>query len=200
MTRVIQTLSTSVLMLNLCCTETDQGPGTGTLTHRLPAGIDWVDLTVDTVTRDSLRGLVADVQGRASGLTVTLITGPDTTDKTLAAQVVAASLERLALVVDLGRVVSKYIGETEKNLTRVFDEAKHAGPVLFFDEADALFGKRTDVEDSHDRYADVEVAYLPQLLERHQGVIVLSTNAASDLDSTFLRRVGHLVAFEPDEI
>jgi len=200
MTRATRTRRMSVLLLSLCCTDADRGTGDGNLTHPLPAGVDWVDLAVDAVARDSLRALVADVQDGGRSLTVALFTGPDTADKTLATRVVATNLERPALVVDLSRVISKYIGETEKNLSRLFDEAENAGAVLLFDDADALFGKRTGLDDSHDRYANVEVAYLLQLLERHQGVIILSTNAGTDLDSTFLRRVAHLVAFEPDEL
>ena len=200
MTRATRTRRMSVLLLSLCCTDADRGTGDGNLTHPLPAGVDWVDLAVDAVARDSLRALVADVQDGGRSLTVALFTGSDTADKTLATRVVATNLERPALVVDLSRVISKYIGETEKNLSRLFDEAENAGAVLLFDDADALFGKRTGLDDSHDRYANVEVAYLLQLLERHQGVIILSTNAGTDLDSTFLRRVAHLVAFEPDEL
>jgi SpoVK/Ycf46/Vps4 family AAA+-type ATPase len=101
--------------------------------------------------------------------------------------------------IDLSAVVSKYIGETEKNLRRVFDRAEQGGAILFFDEADALFGKRTEVKDSHDRYANIEISYLLQRMEDYRGLAILATNLKSHLDAAFLRRLRFLVDFpHPD--
>jgi SpoVK/Ycf46/Vps4 family AAA+-type ATPase len=97
--------------------------------------------------------------------------------------------------IDLSTVVSKYIGETEKNLNRIFAEAETSNAVLFFDEADALFGKRTEVKDSHDRYANIEVNYLLQKMEEHEGVVILATNLSKNMDEAFLRRVNFSVVF-----
>ncbi|MEO8808556.1 MAG: AAA family ATPase [Burkholderiaceae bacterium] len=124
---------------------------------------------------------------------VMLMTGPSGTGKTLAAEVLAGTMGRDLMRVDLGRVVSRYIGETEKNLDRVFAMAAARGAVLFFDEADSLFGKRSDVKDSHDRYANVEVSYLLQKLEHHSGLVILATNLRHKIDPAFLRRVHHVV-------
>src|SRR5690606_19466901 len=97
--------------------------------------------------------------------------------------------------IDLSRVVSKYIGETEKNLARVFDAAEEGGAILLFDEADALFGKRTEVKDSHDRYANIEVSYLLQRMEAYRGLAILTTNLKSALDDAFLRRLRFVITF-----
>ena len=127
--------------------------------------------------------------------TAALFTGPSGTGKSLAAEVVAGELGRDLLVVDLSQVVSKYIGDTEKNLARVFAAAEDSGAVLLFDEADALFGRRTEVRDSHDRYANVEVGYLLQRVEAFGGLAVLTTNARSAIDPAFLRRLRLVVTF-----
>ncbi len=103
------------------------------------------------------------------------------------------------LRIDLSRVVSKYIGETEKNLAAVFAEAEQSGAVLLFDEADALFGKRSDVRDSHDRYANVEVSQLLQRIEAFDGLAILTTNARQNIDEGFLRRLRFVVEFPPQE-
>jgi SpoVK/Ycf46/Vps4 family AAA+-type ATPase len=97
--------------------------------------------------------------------------------------------------IDLSQVVSKYIGETEKNLRRVFDAAEEGGAILLFDEADALFGKRSEVKDSHDRYANIEVSYLLQRMEDYRGLAILTTNMKSALDTAFLRRIRFIVQF-----
>src|SRR5206468_8822634 len=102
--------------------------------------------------------------------------------KTKAAEVLAGELRLDLYRIDLSSVVSKYIGETEKNLRQVFDAAEDGGAILLFDEADALFGKRTDVKDSHDRYANIEVSYLLQRMEAHRGLAILTTNLKSALD------------------
>jgi hypothetical protein len=124
-----------------------------------------------------------------------LLAGPPGTGKTLSAEVMARALGVDLLVVDLSRVVSKWIGETEKNLAEVFDSAESARAVLLFDEADALFGKRTEVSDAHDRYANLETAYLLARLERFEGLTILSTNLRQNLDPAFTRRLEFVVDF-----
>lgn len=128
-----------------------------------------------------------------------LFTGPPGTGKTLSAEVLAKSLNVDLLFVDLSRVVSKWIGETEKNLSAVFDAAERGQAALFFDEADALFGKRTEVTDAHDRYANLETAYLLTRLEQFEGLAILATNLRQNIDAAFLRRLEFVVDFEePD--
>ena len=121
--------------------------------------------------------------------------GPPGTGKTMAAEALASSLELPMYRVDLSQVVNKYIGETEKNLRRIFDAAESADCLLFFDEADALFGKRTEVRDSHDRYANLEISYLLERMERFRGLAILATNRRKDLDVAFLRRLRYIVEF-----
>ncbi|WP_370378883.1 ATP-binding protein [Catenulispora sp. GAS73] len=131
---------------------------------------------------------------------VALFSGPSGTGKTLAAEVVAGELGLDLYKVDLSSVVSKYIGETEQNLERIFQAAAAGDLVLFFDEADALFGKRSDVGDAHDRYANIEVAYLLQRLETYDGLVVLATNLQRNIDEAFLRRISVSIDFAaPDE-
>jgi SpoVK/Ycf46/Vps4 family AAA+-type ATPase len=125
-----------------------------------------------------------------------LFAGPPGTGKTLAAEVMANALGVDLLVVDLSRVVSKWIGETEKNLAEVFASAESARAVLLFDEADALFGKRTEVSDAHDRYANLETAYLLTRLERFEGLAILSTNLRQNIDNAFLRRLEFILDFQ----
>ncbi|WP_282004266.1 ATP-binding protein [Propioniciclava sinopodophylli] len=186
------------------------------LAARAPASEDpltWSDLVLPESQLAQLRGLVAAVRQRGRVLdewgfarrrhrglgTSALFVGPSGTGKTFAAEVVAAELERELVQIDLSQVVSKYIGETEKQLARLFDEAEQNGSVLFFDEADALFGKRTEVKDSHDRYANIEVSYLLQRLERFSGLAILASNARAALDTAFLRRLTSVVVFpHPD--
>ncbi|MFP4542075.1 MAG: ATP-binding protein, partial [Opitutales bacterium] len=115
--------------------------------------------------------------------------------KTLAAEVLARELRLDLYRIDLSQVVSKYIGETEKNLARVFDAAEAGGAVLLFDEADALFGKRSEVKDSHDRYANIEVSYLLQRMENYRGLALLTTNRREALDQAFVRRLRFIVPF-----
>jgi hypothetical protein len=124
-----------------------------------------------------------------------LFAGPSGTGKTLAAEVLANAMDLDLYRIDLSQVVSKYIGETEKNLRRVFDAASDSGAVLLFDEADAMFGKRSEVRDSHDRYANVEISYLLQAMESYRGLAVLTTNMRNALDSAFLRRLRFVVTF-----
>ena len=129
-----------------------------------------------------------------------LFVGESGTGKTMAAEVIAGELGLDVYKIDLSGLVSKYIGETEKNLARVFDEASGASAILFFDEADAVFGKRTEVRDSHDRYANIEVSYLLQKIEEYDGIVVLSSNLRANLDEAFLRRLKAIIDFPvPDE-
>ena len=141
--------------------------------------------------------------GRSSrrGLGISaLFSGASGTGKTLAAEILANDLQLDLYRIDLSCVVNKYIGETEKNLRRVFDAAESGGAVLFFDEADALFGKRGEVRDSHDRYANIEINYLLQRMESYCGLAVLATNRKTDLDPAFLRRIRFIVNFPfPDQ-
>lgn len=133
------------------------------------------------------------------GITV-LFAGPPGTGKTMAAEIMAHKLKLPMYRVDLSQVVNKYIGETEKNLKRIFDAADISDMVLFFDEANALFGKRTDVNDSRDRYANLEISYLLERMERFKGLAILATNRKNDLDQAFLRRIRHIIDFPmPDE-
>jgi SpoVK/Ycf46/Vps4 family AAA+-type ATPase len=124
-----------------------------------------------------------------------LFAGESGTGKTMAAEVIANELRLNLYRIDLSAVVSKYIGETEKNLRRVFDAAEDGGVILFFDEADALFGKRSEVKDSHDRYANIEINYLLQRMEAYRGLAILATNMKSALDQAFLRRLRFIVNF-----
>src|SRR5262249_47748720 len=139
------------------------------------------------------------VTGRSRGISA-LFTGPPGTGKTLAAEVVAGKLELDLYKVDLSGVVSKYVGETEKNLSRIFEEAETSNAILFFDEADALFGKRTKISDAHDRYANIETSYLLQRMEAYEGIVVLATNLRENMDEAFTRRIRFIVEFPfPDE-
>ena len=124
-----------------------------------------------------------------------MFAGPSGTGKTLAGEVLANELRLDLYRIDLSQVVSKYIGETEKNLRRVFDAAEASGAILLFDEADALFGKRSEVKDSHDRYANIEISYLLQKMEAYRGLAILTTNMKSALDAAFLRRIRFIVQF-----
>lgn len=170
---------------------------------------DWSRLVLPDEQLAQLRALVATVRHRATVLdawgfaatsdrgrgTTALFAGDSGTGKTFAAEVIAHELALDLVHVDLSQVVDKYLGETEKRLARLFDAAEDGGVVLLFDEADALFGKRSEVKDAHDRYANVEVGYLLQRLEAFGGLAVLTTNARSALDVAFTRRLATVVAF-----
>jgi hypothetical protein len=169
----------------------------------------WTDLVLPERELSLLHRLVDQVRGRATvlrrwglgdmvtgGTGVTaLFAGQSGTGKTMAAGVVARDLDLALYRVDLSAVVSKYIGETERNLGRVFDAADAGGVLLLFDEADALFGQRSEVKDSHDRYANIEVNYLLQRMEDYRGVAVLTTNQRHAVDKAFLRRLRFVVTF-----
>ncbi len=124
-----------------------------------------------------------------------LFAGPPGTGKTLAAEILATEMGLDLYKIDLSNVISKYIGETEKNLAKLFDEGRASNAILFFDEADALFGKRTEVRDSHDRYANVEVSFLLQRMEEYEGVVILATNLRKNMDEAFVRRLHFLIDF-----
>jgi len=129
-----------------------------------------------------------------------LFSGPSGTGKTMAAEILANDLQIDLYKIDLSRVVSKYIGETEKNLDKVFQEAENSSAILFFDEADALFGKRSEVRDAHDRYANIEIGYLLQKMEEYEGICILATNLKKNIDDAFLRRLHFIVELPlPDD-
>ncbi|MES2938116.1 MAG: ATP-binding protein [Pseudomonadota bacterium] len=183
------------------------------LARRVPPRADWSCLVVAPEVEEQLREISLRVQQRPGlaqrlggdggaqerlvrerGVTA-LFSGASGTGKTLAAEVIAADLGLDLFCVDLALVVSKYIGETEKNLDRVFEAAEGANAVLFFDEADALFGKRSEVKDAHDRYANLEIAYLLQKMEQFEGLAILATNLRQNIDDAFTRRVSFSVNF-----
>jgi adenylate kinase family enzyme len=183
----------------------------GELFTALNCPYDWNDIVLPQGVRRQLEELTAQARlgtevleewgferlcpmGR--GLNV-LFAGPSGTGKTMAAQVVARSLGRELYRVDLAGVVNKYIGETEKRLKQVFEACERSAVVLFFDEADALFGQRTQVKDAHDRYANIQIDYLLQRMEQFDGVAILATNRKNDLDTAFLRRLRFIVDFLP---
>ncbi len=179
------------------------------LSQRIETRADWGELVLPAPQKDMLREISAHVRHRAvvyetwgfaqkgaRGLGISaLFAGASGTGKTLAAEVLANELRLDLYKIDLSQVVSKYIGETEKNLRRVFDAAEEGGAVLLFDEADALFGKRSEVKDSHDRYANIEVSYLLQRMESYRGLAILTTNMKDALDPAFLRRLRFVVQF-----
>jgi SpoVK/Ycf46/Vps4 family AAA+-type ATPase len=175
----------------------------------------WEDLVLPDKEKQILQTIIAQVRQRAKvyeqwgfaskgqrGLGISaLFAGASGTGKTLAAEVLANQLHLDLYRIDLSSVVSKYIGETEKNLRRIFDAAEQGGAILLFDEADALFGKRSEVKDSHDRYANMEVAYLLQRMEAYRGLAILTTNLKNSLDQAFLRRLRFVVQFPfPDAL
>jgi AAA+ superfamily predicted ATPase len=132
------------------------------------------------------------------GLNV-LFAGPSGTGKTMAAEIIANELGLDLYKVDLATVISKYIGETEKNLDKIFKEAQDSNSILFFDEADAIFGKRSEVRDSHDRYANIEISYLLQKMEEYEGMVILATNLRKNMDEAFVRRMHFIVEFPSPE-
>jgi SpoVK/Ycf46/Vps4 family AAA+-type ATPase len=179
------------------------------LAQRIEPAATWADLVLPPMQRELLQELAVHVRQRRQvyeqwgwaakgkrGLGISaLFAGASGTGKTMAAEVLAATLRLDLYRIDLSTVVSKYIGETEKNLRRIFDAAETSGVILLFDEADALFGKRSQVKDSHDRYANIEVSYLLQRMEAYRGLAILTTNMKDALDSAFLRRLQFVVHF-----
>ncbi len=179
------------------------------LAQRLDAKATWGDIVLPDEELTILHRIAGQVQQRSlvydewgfrakmnRGLGINaLFAGESGTGKTMAAEVIANDLRLNLYRIDLSAVVSKYIGETEKNLRRLFDAAEDGGAILFFDEADALFGKRSEVKDSHDRYANIEINYLLQRMESYRGVAILATNMKSSLDNAFMRRLRFIVNF-----
>ncbi|MFM5981239.1 MAG: ATP-binding protein [Sphaerospermopsis kisseleviana] len=185
------------------------------LAQRIPPSARWEDLVLPPAQAEMLREIAAHVRQRATvyqtwgfaakntrGLGISaLFFGGSGTGKTLAAEVLAHELHLDLYRIDLSSVVSKYIGETEKNLRRVFDAAEEGGVILLFDEADALFGKRSEVKDSHDRHANIEVSYLLQRMESYPGLAILTTNLKNSLDTAFQRRIRFAIQFPfPDAV
>lgn len=179
------------------------------LAQRIETLATWDDLVLPANQLHILQEIIVHVRQRtrvydqwgfrrkfARGLGISaLFSGPSGTGKTMAAEVLAGALDLDLYRIDLSRVVSKYIGETEKNLGRVFDGAEDSAAILLFDEADALFGKRSEVKDSHDRYANIEVSYLLQRMETYRGLAILTTNLKEALDEAFSRRIRFMVSF-----
>ena len=179
------------------------------LAQRIELAADWDDLVLPEKEKQVLQSIAAHVRqrtkvygqwgfaskgGRGLGISA-LFAGASGTGKTMSAEAIARQLQLDLYRIDLSSVVSKYIGETEKNLRKVFDAAEAGSAILLFDEADALFGKRSDVKDSHDRYANMEVSYLLQRMELYQGLAILTSNLKDSIDTAFLRRIRFIVKF-----
>jgi SpoVK/Ycf46/Vps4 family AAA+-type ATPase len=184
------------------------------LAHKIEPVYTWDDIVLPDDTSAQLRELCQRVAQRQRVLgdwgfdrklslgkgVNALFAGPSGTGKTMAAEVIANELGLDLYKIDLSGIVSKYIGETEKNLDKIFTAAENANAILFFDEADALFGKRSEVHDSHDRYANIEISYLLQKMEQYQGITILASNLGQNLDDAFVRRLAFTVHFPfPDE-
>lgn len=180
-----------------------------TLAQKITPRYTWNDIVLPTDRLQQLREVCNAVQYRArvyeewgfdcklslgKGLNL-LFAGPSGTGKTMAAEIIAGELQLDLYKIDLSTVVSKYIGETEKNLSRIFAEATTSNAILFFDEADALFGKRSEVRDAHDRYANIEIGYLLQKMEEYEGVVILATNLRKNMDDAFVRRMHYTIEF-----
>jgi AAA+ superfamily predicted ATPase len=190
------------------------GHDLATLAHKIAPVYTWDDIVLPDDALAQLRQICQRVihqhrvlgawgfdrkLSQGKGVNV-LFAGPSGTGKTMAAEVIANELGLDLYKIDLSGVVSKYIGETEKNLDRIFRAAENANAILFFDEADALFGKRSEVRDSHDRYANIEISYLLQKMEGYDGIAILATNLRQNLDDAFVRRLAFTVHFPfPDE-
>ena len=196
---------------DICCAQSR--PRLDDLAQRILPAATWDDLVLPEVERQTLREIAAHVRQRTKvyqewgfagkgdrGLGISaLFAGTSGTGKTMSSEVLAGELQLDLYRIDLSSVVSKYIGETEKNLRQVFDAAESGATILLFDEADAIFGKRSDVKDSHDRYANMEVSYLLQRMESYQGLAILTTNLKDSLDTAFLRRIRFVVKYSfPD--
>jgi SpoVK/Ycf46/Vps4 family AAA+-type ATPase len=194
--------------LNAAC-RLQSNPKLATLAKKIEPHYAWADIVLPTDRLAQLREICDQVRFRArvhedwgfgrklalgKGLAV-LFAGPSGTGKTMAAEIIAGELGLDLYKIDLALVVSKYIGETEKNLGRIFAEAEASNAILFFDEADALFGKRGEVGDAHDRYANLEVAYLLQRIEEYEGITILATNLRKNMDDAFVRRMQFIVEF-----
>jgi len=185
-------------------------PRMNELAERIETTAEWDDLVLPPRQKDLLRNLTdqarqrtrvyeewgfgTKLQERGLGISA-LLSGPSGTGKTMAGQIIANTLGLDLYCIDLSSVVSKWLGETEKNIRRLFDAAEEGGVVMQFDEADALFGKRSEVKDSHDRHANIEVSYLLQKLEAYRGIAILTTNLRDNIDQAFMRRIRFVVEF-----
>jgi AAA+ superfamily predicted ATPase len=175
--------------------------------EHLDTSLDWDDLVLNPDTRRQIRDIEHWIEHKDTLLRDwgmgrkmkpgfrALFYGPPGTGKTMTATLLGKQTGRDVFRIDLSRVVSKFIGETEKNLARLFDKAEHKEWILFFDEADALFGKRTDIRDAHDKYANQEVAYLLQRIESYDGLVILATNQRANIDDAFVRRFQSIIHF-----
>jgi ATP-dependent 26S proteasome regulatory subunit len=184
-------------------------PALDDLAQRIEPSVRWDDLVLPAAQRAILQEIILHVRHRhrvyerwgfgsraSRGLGVSaLFAGASGTGKTMAAEVIARAIDLDLYRIDLSQVVNKFVGETEKNLRRIFDAAEEGAAILLFDEADALFGKRSEVRDSHDRYANIEVSYLLQRMEVYHGLAILTTNMKAALDQAFLRRLRFVVTF-----
>ncbi|TFG90010.1 MAG: AAA family ATPase, partial [Candidatus Atribacteria bacterium] len=184
------------------------------LARKIEPHYAWEDIVLPTDTKKQLEEVAGYVKYRGvvysdwgfdrklsigKGLNV-LFSGPSGTGKTMAAEIIAREVQLDIYKIDLSNVVSKYIGETEKNLSRIFREAETSNSILFFDEADALFGKRSEVKDAHDRYANIETGYLLQKMEEYDGIVILATNLSKNIDDAFMRRMQIVIEFPfPDD-
>ena len=173
----------------------------GNLMRQVKPVATWADIAIPAAELRALQQIAAHpgqsrrVSKSAAFGVVALFAGPSGTGKTMAAEALAQQMKMQLYRVNLREVVSKYIGETEKNLQRVFDAVGASNAILFFDEADALFGKRSEVKDSHDRYANIEVNYLMQKLEAFRGMVIVAANSPEQIDSTFRKRIRHVIQF-----
>ncbi|MCC5642556.1 ATP-binding protein [Nostoc sp. CHAB 5824] len=207
--QLAQTPETDITSILWDACRVQARPRLDELAQRIEPSGDWEDLVLPEAQKQVLREIAAHVRQRstvynnwgfgaksARGLGISaLFAGASGTGKTLGAEVLAQKLRLDLYRIDLSSVVSKYIGETEKNLRQVFDAAEQGGVILLFDEADALFGKRSEVKDARDRYANIEVSYLLQRMESYPGLAVLTTNLKSSIDTAFLRRIRFVVQF-----
>lgn len=196
-----------------CCRE-ESNQGLLLYSQKIVPKYTWGDIVLPDDTLNQLKEICNCVKSRKTvygswgfeakfslgkGLNL-LFSGPSGTGKTMSAEIIAGDLGIDLYKIDLSCVVSKYIGETEKNLSRIFKEAETSNCILFFDEADAIFGKRSEVKDSHDRYANIEISFLLQKMDEHEGIVILASNLRKNLDPAFTRRLNYVVEFPfPDE-
>jgi SpoVK/Ycf46/Vps4 family AAA+-type ATPase len=190
------------------------GSSISALAKKIHPRYAWEDIILPKDTKNQLKEVAGHIKYRGivysdwgfdrklsigKGLNI-LFSGPSGTGKTMAAEIISKEVQLDIYKIDLSNVVSKYIGETEKNLSKIFKEAETSNAIIFFDEADALFGKRSEVKDAHDRYANIEIGYLLQKMEEYDGVVILATNLSKNIDDAFLRRMQIVIEFPfPDE-
>ncbi len=194
--------------------KAQSGSSISSLAKKIHPRYAWEDIILPKDTKNQLKEVAGHIKYRGivysdwgfdrklsigKGLNI-LFSGPSGTGKTMAAEIISKEVQLDIYKIDLSNVVSKYIGETEKNLSKIFKEAETSNAIIFFDEADALFGKRSEVKDAHDRYANIEIGYLLQKMEEYDGVVILATNLSKNIDDAFLRRMQIVIEFPfPDE-